>query len=230
MNAEPKSFWRDRLEVPAYRVGEAASYARVSASTVTRWERVRSGRDRVLKTRTSKQPLSFLQLIEMAVVAELRREGVKLDAIGRARDWFSAKLSSNYPFALEEFKSDGVNVLQDYVDDKGEVVPDRLVAIDEGGQLVWREFLRSRLREFGYSNGIAARWHVNGTESKVVIDPRLSFGSPTVCGIMTRSIKNEWVTGNSIFEISEDFDLDPQLVREALEFEGILIEDTRSLQ
>ena len=222
MSFQPKEFWRDRLEVPAYNVTEAAGYSKVASSTVARWESVRSNRGNLLSVREKGMTLSFLQLIEIAVVARLRKQGVKLAAIARARRWFSERLDGEYPFALESFKTDGVDILQEYHDEAGEVVPDRLVAANESGQLIWRDFIQSRLVEFSYDRGLAVSWQVAGVHSNVVIDPRLSFGAPTVNGLMTRRIRSEWEAGNTPAEISDDLGLDLASINEALSFEGVL--------
>ena len=216
-------FWKDRLNTPAYRVGEAASYARISPTTVAHWEKGRPDGKRAAAERQKSEGLSFLQLIEIAVVARLRAKGVKLDRIRTARDYFSEVLGSKHPFALEKFKTDGVNILVDFESADGAVLQDRLIAFDERGQLVWTEMLKESLDEFNYSDGTAVQWMVGGPDSRVIIDPRICFGSPSVDGVMTRALKNEWATGQTISEISEDFDLPDKAILDALRFEGINI-------
>jgi len=79
------------------------------------------------------------------------------------------------------------------------------------------------LKEFEYDDGggVAIRWHVAGEHSPVVIDPRISFGAPSVNGTPTWIIKGRFEAGESDSEIAEDFNLNVPAVREALKFEGL---------
>jgi uncharacterized protein (DUF433 family) len=95
------------------------------------------------------------------------------------------------------------------------------LSADEHGQLAWNEIIGPRLKEFEYEHeGIVIRWHLRGMKSSIVIDPRVSFGAPAVRGTPTWVVKGRWVAGESVDEIAEDFDLEKELVREALLFEG----------
>ena len=81
------------------------------------------------------------------------------------------------------------------------------------------------LEEFEYEHqGVAVRWHLAGHRSPIIIDPRISFGSPCVRGTPTWIIKGRFDAGESDSDIAEDFDLDVSAVREALKFEGVLPE------
>ena len=221
--------WRSRLDVPSYRVGEAATYARISAQTVANWEKPHNDRPPVLQRRGAREGLSFLQLIEIAVVATMRQDGVKLTNIRSVRDFFAQKYNSKYPFALAKFKIDGVDVFQEYEDgDKG-VLFDRLVTANKQGQLFWTEVLQKRLREFNYDiQGRVASWRVNGTDGEILIDPRVSFGAPNIAGIATRAVRSRWLVGESLSEIGDDLLLSTEQVVEALEFEGFTKEEIRT--
>lgn len=142
--------------------------------------------------------------------------------ISAARDYFSKKTQSPYPFATEAFKTDGVDILLDERDSADSIIADRLLTANSNGQLVWSGFLKKKLDSFNYdSDGDVIRWRVGGPDSDVIIDPRLSFGSPSIGGVMTRAIKNERRHTESIIEIAENFDLSPKQVVEALVFEGL---------
>lgn len=68
---------------------------------------------------------------------------------------------------------------------------------------------------------MALKWHVAGLDKPIIIDPRVSFGSPNVKGVPTWILKGRWEAGESVGEIAEDFDLSKDYVTEALAFEGI---------
>ena len=96
-----------------------------------------------------------------------------------------------------------------------------LVAADKDGQVAWPEVVADRFTQFDYCNDLALTWHVKGRDNLVVIDPRISFGAPTVKGIPTWVLKGRWDAGESIADIEDDFGLSEEEIRQGLVFEGI---------
>lgn len=218
--------WRKRLYVPNYQVGEAARYARVSPRTVVDWHK--AGHRLTLSLRERRAALSYMQLIELAVVAAFRKAGVTLKSIQSTRDYISKQLECDFPFATFRFKADGRRLVMDYAQVEGEPGRGKLLRPDQDGQLAWEEIL-GRLSEFEYeSDGIAVRWHVTGANSPVVIDPRVAFGAPNVSGTPTWILKDRWKSGETIEEIAGDFDLTETDVSKGLEFEGVKPNSERS--
>ena len=211
--------WRRRLYIPFYRIGEAARYARTSPQTAARWHRVSGA---VLSERAIRSEISYMQLIELAVVAAMRSEGVKLSVIRSTREYVAKNLESEYPFAEYRFKTDGTELIMDYEQVEPATGIDKLLYTSKGGQLGWKEILDRRLREFEYENeGIVIRWRVGGPDSDVLLDPRGSFGAPMVLGAATWAVKGRWSAGESIADIAGDFGLAAGQVIDALKFEGI---------
>ena len=60
---------------------------------------------------------------------------------------------------------------------------EKIVVASSGGQLAWSELIASEFSEFEYEYDLAMRWHPAGPESKIIIDPRISFGVPVVSGL-----------------------------------------------
>jgi uncharacterized protein (DUF433 family) len=202
------------LFIPNYQVGEAARYAQVDPQTVAAWHAS------TLPERAKRVPLNYMQLIEVAVVAAARKAGVKLKDIRAAREWAAKQLQSEFPFAQYRFKTDGKDLFFDHELLAGGK-SGTLVAASLEGQLAWKQII-GRLKEFEYEDGRAIRWKVAGTRSPIVIDPRISFGAPTVRGIATWAIKGRYQAGETDQEIAEDFGIDVPDVRKALKFEGLL--------
>lgn len=162
-----------------------------------------------------------MQLIEVAVVAAFRKAGVKLPDIRAARDYAERTLKSEYPFAQYRFKTEGKSLWLDCEELEGEEGRGTLVKASQAGQLAWKGII-GRLKEFEYEHeGVAIRWHVAGASSPIIIDPRISFGAPTVGGTPTWIIKGRWNAGESDTDIAEDFGLEKEQVRKALDFEGV---------
>lgn len=207
-------FWRARLDTPNYDVGEAAKYAHVHASTVMRWQRSATIREREARKR-----LSYLQLIELAVVAAAQKAGMKLADIRTARAYFAGAFATEHPFATIRLSTDGIDLA-------AKAGADLLIG-NKSGQLAWKAVIGQRFKEFEYEDGLATRWHVGGEGSPVVIDPRVRFGAPHVAGVPTWLLKERWETGEPIEEIEDDLSLDERAIVAALKFEGIDPSKTR---
>ena len=183
------------------------------------------GRDTVILCgrylRGTQLSLSYMELIEVAVVAAFRRAGIKLRDIKAARDWLATSFKSEYPFAEFEFKRRGKDLLADYEKIDKKKGKGKFIAPSKGGQLVWGDIVGDLLSDFEYDKKIALKWHVIGKSEPIIIDPRVSFGAPNVLGVPTWVLKGRWEAGKFILEIADDFDLKPPLVADALRFEGV---------
>jgi uncharacterized protein (DUF433 family) len=223
MNAQarPQEYWRSRLQLPVYRMHDAAKYAHISTGTVRNWHKP-SNRPMVLSRKSEGEALSYLQLIELAVAAAARKAGVSLSAIRSAREYCSRQLGSEFPFAEYRFKTDGKHLWLDYAEIVGGHGTGKLLSTSQQGQLGWTEII-GRLREFEYDRnfGLATRWHVAGRRSPIIIDPRVSFGAPSIDGIPTRLIRGRWEGGEPTSFIADDYDLPEPHVIDALRFEGV---------
>jgi uncharacterized protein (DUF433 family) len=211
--------WLRRLTLPAYQIAEAAKYAGISSQTVASWHRLEQ---HLLSQREGKTALSYFQLVEVAVVASFRRMGVPMKNIRATREYAANHLKCEFPFATYRFKENAQRLFLDS-ESLDDIAPGSVVSTDQGGQLEW-ETVIGRLREFDYEDehGLALKWHVAGRGSPILIDPRISFGTPAIKGTPTWIIKGRWDAGESDSDIAEDFRIDPSDVKEALKFEGVV--------
>ncbi len=228
MTTAQSALWRERLTVPAYRVFEAARYARTSQQTIGNWERLRGNRPGAVTARQERDGLSYLQLIEVGVVAAMRKSGVALEKIRQAREYLCREFEVDFPFARYRFKTDGKVLLMDY-DQLVKADKKKLLALNENGQLAWNEILSALLHEFDYDSevGTVLRWRVAGYDSPVRLDPRIAFGTPHVSGIATWVLRERWKSGESMHDIADDYELPVSLVAAALNFEEIEIDYDR---
>ncbi|GGK41174.1 DUF433 domain-containing protein [Salinarimonas ramus] len=213
----------ERLEVPAYQVREAARYARTSTDTVVRWQVPPSGGTSAIASRDARTALSYLQLIEIGVVAAMRQAGVPLGAIRAARGYMEREFQARFPFAEHRFAAYGAKLFIDYDRELGGLAKERLITVTDDGQLAWRGILAGRLREFDYDPEIGAvlSWRLDGVDSPIRLDPRRAFGAPNVRGVATWVLRDRWKSGEAPAEIADDFDLDVSEVEAALHFEGV---------
>lgn len=225
----PRDRWVRRLYLPTYTVSDAARLAQIHRGTVSAWHygypSAHSGRTpRVLSDREPGVPLSYLQLVEVAFVATLRKLGVSLRKIRIARDYLATRVRAQYPFAQLELKTDGTEILKDLGDSETSLV-NALLVPSAHGQLIWADPIRDRIREFDYDEirRLAVRWFPRGRSTPVVIDPQIAFGTP----ILEDSKLPTWVVGErlrageSIEEIGDDFGISEVAIRHAIEFEGM---------
>jgi uncharacterized protein (DUF433 family) len=217
VSERPDEPWRRRLILPAYQIAEAANYAQITPQTVVAWHKLEAA---LLKQREQRSALSYMQLIEVAVVAAFRKAGVPMPRIRKARAWAAHELKSEFPFAEYKFKENAKHL---YLDSQQiDVKENTVVQADAEGQLEWESVI-GRLMEFEYENhGIALRWHVAGESSPIIIDPRISFGAPAVNGIPTWILRGRFDAGESDSDIADDFGIKKEEVREALKFEGVV--------
>jgi len=206
--------------MPAYKVVDAARYAKVTSQTILNWQKA-SGTAQAIGPRETGVSLSYLQLVELAFVSTLRDAGVKLRDIKEAREYMGQQLRSEFPFAEHRFMTDGKNLWKSLADFDAKQSKNAVVKLNKGGQLAWKNFVEDKFTEFKYEKGIAVQWRVAGPDSPVVIDPRVSFGAPMVKGVATWAIKGRYEAGESLEDIAEDFALMTDDVNSALAFEGI---------
>jgi uncharacterized protein (DUF433 family)/DNA-binding transcriptional MerR regulator len=215
--SHPEEPWRKRLHLPNYQVGEAARYTQVSANTITAWHKIEQ---KILSPKEKRTRLSYLQLIELAVVAAFRKAKFSLPDIRATREYMQTSLNAAYPFAEFKFKRYGRSL---FTEDKNKEALHRLIKANAGGQLAWDELIGPVLEEFEYEyEGIAIRWHLGGAASPIFIDPRISFGAPSVRGTPTWIIRGRYDAGESDSAIAEDFRLEVSDIRAALKFEGVI--------
>lgn len=174
----------------------------------------------VIAPRDTRAELSYMQLIEVAVVSAMRRGNIRLDKIKAAHDYFGKVLESEFPFAEYRFKAVGSEIGLEY--DQIDPQSGFGKLIQSGGQYGWSDILKPILRDFDYEDeGLAVRWRVAGPRSSVLIDPQIAFGAPQTGGVATWAVLGRYNAGESVSDIAGDLGLDDKKVIEALEFEGV---------
>ncbi|WP_369791721.1 DUF433 domain-containing protein [Thermus sp. CCB_US3_UF1] len=214
---------RDR---PLYSLREAARYLGLSESTLRSWIMGRTypkagGQERslpLIETPGNGSQLSFFNLVEANVLAALRQiHRIPMQRIRRMIDYAKEALGKPRPLLLDLEAGLGDVFLR-----QGK----ELLALTRAGQLALQEVLESYLSRVDRDEqGIPLRFHpAVGTQlrsERVVLDPRVAFGAPTVRGVKTSVIALRFNTGEGLEEIAKDYGLTEEEVTEALVFEGM---------
>jgi len=213
--------WRRRLYLPAYSLAESARYASTSSRIVSHWYYYRGQVGPAIKGKEKGKPLSYFQLIEVAFVATMRRANISLQKIRKAREYASQTFEVEYPFAELRWQTEGKHLLLELKDILGDSELGKLIVADKSGQEAWKPVMAERFKQFEYEDNIALKWHVWGVQNPILIDPRISFGAPTIHGLPTWTLKGRVEAGETVEEIHDEFNLDFNDIILALKFEGI---------
>ena len=216
---------RDPEDVPAYSTRESAALVGVPVSTLRSWVLGRSfpgrGGPRTSKAmvqlpRGTSSFLSFTNLVEVHVLAAMRREHeLALDAIRRATQYVHDQLEVEHPLATEKFKTNGIDL---FVERLG-----KLINVSKDGQLGMKVVLVGSLERIEYNaRGKAVRLFPllrrRGAPKSIVIDPRCAFGRPVIAGtaVPVADVRSRFDAGDSVEVLARDFDLRADLIEDAL--------------
>ena len=159
--------------------------------------------------------VSFLELIELRVVAAFLRRGVPMRKIRRAFKHASRILEVGHPFALQKFKTDGKGIFMNR--DEFHVLLEL-----SGGQYAFPEILNDYLDqiEFDDVTDLAKRWWPLGRNKPIVIDPAVAFGTPVISGtrIPVRTILDALKAGETKKAVCGWYDIPSQSVTSAIAF------------
>jgi hypothetical protein len=154
--------------------------------------------------------VSFLQVIEVVVVAQFRRgkRPVQLDRLRRAHAFARERFGITYPFASLNLREFGGHVLHEFdeADPHGPAL-----ALDIGGQWAIPGFVTNTLErvDFSEADRLAERWFPAGRDVPIVLDPRVGAGRLTVLGsgVTVDTIYGRFQAGESIQVLASDYDL-----------------------
>lgn len=162
--------------------------------------------------------LSFLDLVELLFVQRFREHGVPLQTIRRAADVAAEMFGQvSHPFTLRRFETDGRTVLARVRDEDGD---EHLIDLVRR-QAVFKEVFASLLRQLDYEHERAARWWPLGKKVPVVVDPRFSFGRPTIAdvGVPTATLADTAAAWGDTERVARWYEVSEKAVRAALDFE-----------
>jgi len=214
----------ERLIAPLYGFAEADRIAKVTRGTAKRWiEGYSYGRpDGVRVTRppiTLRRPgagdgVSFRDLIEVVAIGGFKEHGLSIASIRRIVAACQQLFREPYPLSAYAFKVGGRDVFVG----NGDVLHD---VLRHRGAMAWDEVLGPFLATLDYRDSFAFRWWPLGRSKPIVVDPEFGFGLPVILGsgVKTEIVRERFEVGDSIEQISYDFNITPIEVESAIQFE-----------
>lgn len=226
--------YADIRHMPLYSPAEAARFLRLPASTVRAWAfgqgyKARHGEPRqfepVITTADPvKRRLSFVNLVELLVLAAIRKQHqVKLQQVRSAVEFLRKRFPSKHPLADNDFQTDGIDL---FVEKYG-----KLLNISRDGQIAMKHVIQQYLQLVERdASGVPFKLHLprraNAPEplAAVVIDPERGFGRPVLDGkgIRTEVIVERWKAGESIASLADDYALSASMIEDILRSEQSL--------
>lgn len=215
------------LGLGVYTPREAARLIGTNAQQVLRWTRGSGPNEPLWNAHyqfidDDVTEISFLDLIEVRVVAAMRRAKISLQKIRFAISFAQDKYGIERPLASQSFKTDGTEILMEAIENDGEFVS---LSKKHPGQKEFREIIKQSLSDLEYEEDTVARWKPNRF-SGIVIDPKRFFGDPILdeYGISTATIKKEFDEFEDIKYLAGIYEIPERLVKLGVEFEKSLDE------
>lgn len=227
----PRPGSENPAEQPAYFLAEAAHYLNLPRRTVRDWSIGRTypsgGGKRVWEplirpADPGRRLLSFLNLVELHVIASVRRvHRVSPPAVRRAINYLTRRFHSRHPLLDRQMMTDGKNL---FIEQYGSHV-----SISEHGQMYLANFLDAHLKRIEWDESHIpirlfpfTRPDVKDSPQLVVIDPRVRYGRPCIAGtgVPTRIIAERYTAGESIGSLVRDYGRPQEEIEEAIRYEG----------
>ena len=163
--------------------------------------------------------ITFADLLEVRFLNAFREHGVSWGAVRIASQRAADILGLRHPFSSRRFSTDGRTILADLVSETGDEVLLDLVRNQYELRRLIDQYLHGEIDFGGHDEPV--RWWPMPGSSRIVIDPHRALGAPIVNveGVPTQVLARAAAVEDSIEVVAALFDVDPESVAEAVEFE-----------
>ena len=218
----------DIRDAPAYTFLAAARCLAMPQATLRYWVHGRTSQrgQRVVSEPLIGAPagvsnlISFNNLVEAHVLRALRtKDGIRMAAVRRAIDYAEKDLGIQRLLLSDELRTSGQDFFLDRLSE--------LITLSRSGQLAMRKMLQMYLQRVD-RDGDALPYRLyplrpawSGEKKPIVIDPRISFGRPTVAGsgVSTAALVDRYDAGESFKALSHDYRLEISQIEDAVFYE-----------
>jgi len=221
------------LQTGIYTVPDAARLTGVSPWRIRRWLKgyefkVKHGRHRSPAVWNSQLDpigntfaLGFLDLLEVRCVDAFISAGVNWKTLRHVHDQAHTLVGHTHPFCTNRFATDGHTIFMEVRQRNDEVALWDLRDL----QRVFDRMIRPFLKNIEFDNErIPRRWWPRGKAHLVALDPHRSFGQPIIFrdGVPTSILVRSVAANGSVDEVARWFEIQPDSVREAVDYERTL--------
>ncbi|WP_068747141.1 DUF433 domain-containing protein [Tsukamurella pseudospumae] len=214
------------LDRAIYSYSDVDRLVGLHSGTARRWLEgyARAGKfyDPILRDEpTCSDAVTWGEMVESRLLAEYRDRRVPVQrlrpAIVQLREEFG-----RYPLAharplLDVAGRELVRIVQERVELES---PLQLVVV-RNGQVVLADAAERFYSAAGYSDDVVARLTPDVRTPDVTMNPRTAFGRPSVRGVRTESLAEDFRAGTTRAELADLYDLSPSEVDAAIRFELI---------
>jgi uncharacterized protein (DUF433 family) len=170
-----------------------------------------------------KPSLSYFNLVELHVLSATRyREQIPLQRIREAVDYVTLDFPSKHPLSSRQFYHDGKDLFIRVLEHGGK---EQTINASRRGQFAIREVVDLYLHriEYGADGWPKKFFPVRRSDAEhrlFAIQPNLAGGHPVIegTGIRVSVILGRFYGGDSIEELAEDYDIQPSVVKKAIEY------------
>lgn len=216
----------------AYTLWQAAGLAGVDTRTARRWLLGSSGDAGLAKmeplfgdkaNQFVDEPvltLSFLELVELVIVARFRKRSkrLKLERLRDAHRFAREQWGLPYPFASLNLLQLGGHLLHVY-DEQHPAGPSESLALDMSGQPTLPGLVKDELeKNLEFPDTWAGVWHPRGAGVPVIVDPHIAAGRPVIegTGVTVETVSRRWHEGETITLLARDYDLSIEVLDQVL--------------
>jgi len=165
--------------------------------------------------------LSFRDLIELRFVRAFMQVGLGLKTIRRCLSYARECVNDDRPFSTRRFQTDGRTIFLDTLNRSGK---GEMLDLKQH-QYVLAKVIESSFKDLDIDDATVARWRPFNGKATIVIDPARAFGQPIAAqsGVPTTSLFDALNAEGSIARVARLFEVSPQVVRDAVNFEKRLL-------
>jgi uncharacterized protein (DUF433 family) len=167
--------------------------------------------------------VSFLDLMELRFISFFRAQGVSMQTLRRAAENARTEWNQRHPLALssEKYCTDRKKIFAVIAEATGDV---RAWDMATRQHEMWATIEQTIDRGvmFDPQTSLAKTWAPHpGDFPDVLIDPRVSFGKPTVrgTGIPTRVLFDQWKAEGHLVQVADWFEVPLEAVKTAVAYE-----------
>ena len=211
------------VDFELYSVPEAARLLGISPAKVTRWL---DGYQRggtiyppvVRRAPTGSDVVTWGEFVELGYLREYRQKAVPLQQLRPVIDRLRSAYRTEFPLAHHKpFVGSGRKLVMEVERETG--VDQRLYMVVDTEQLLLSPQAEAFLDKVEFKGDVARLWRPGGSGSRVVIDPQMAFGIPTIHGIRTEAITELYQAGEPPTLIARTWSLDETDIHDAIRFE-----------